>query len=63
MLATGPALRGKKDDIVAQIFAGVNVTLDDVLERSVVDSAGLLVNETWLVQYFSAMEMSSADKR
>ena len=41
---------------------GVNVTLHDVLERSVVDSAGLLVNETCLVQYSSAKEMSTADR-
>ena len=35
-------------DTVAQIFSGVNVTLHDILERSVVDSVGLLLSGTWL---------------
>ena len=35
------------------LFAGLNVTLNDVLERSVVDSARpLSVNDTWLEQHF-----------
>ena len=30
-------------------------------KRNVVESAGLFINETWLVQYFNAMEKLSAD--
>ena len=44
-----------------QILPDVSVTLHEAHERSVVESAGLNVNETWLVQYFSAMEKISAD--
>ena len=42
-------------------FAGVNVALHVVLERSVVDSAGLFANEAWLVQYISAMDTFGID--
>ena len=33
-----------------------------VLERSVVESAGLFANETWLEQYIDAMKAFSADR-
>ena len=43
-----------------QILADVSVILHEAHEGSVVESAGLSANETCLVQYFSAMETSSA---
>ena len=43
-------------------YADVNVTLHDVLERSVVDSAGLFANETMLETYFKAMETPGVDR-
>jgi len=38
------------------------LTLNVATERSVVDSAGLVANETWLEPYFKAMETPGADR-
>ena len=45
-----------------QILADVSVKLHEAQSRSVVESASLFTNETWLVLYFSAMETFSADR-
>ena len=43
-----------------QILADVNVTLHEVLERSVAESAGSFTNEIWLEQHFRETETFGA---
>ena len=44
-----------------QLNADVDVTLHDVLERSVEESAGFFARQTWLVPCVSLTETFSAD--
>ena len=45
----------------AQLFTGVNVTFNVVLERLVVESADCGTSETWLEQCFCATEAFAAN--
>ena len=47
---------------VSYVFSGCQRRIRVVLERSVVESAGLFANETWLEQYIDAMKAFSVDR-
>jgi len=49
-----------RHDMDVQIHADVNVTLQDLVERSVVDSAGFFANDIWLDNWTNSRATDAA---
>ena len=56
-----PAVSPVNTTQACKSFVGISVTLHEAMGRSDMETAGSFTKETWLEQYFSAMETFSAD--